>query len=390
MPGWHVLTEGPRTRGELNVVGIIQEQHPDRARLFMQWKEMTWHLLVDSLNLLGVRGAPITLFLDEAGVIQAINPRREALAEFLQRSPATELPQVEARPRRAELLAERGLSVMESADRQYLWGDLAGVTSAIRQYQELLDVKPAQGKTAFRLGVAFRRRYDSAARQSEDFAKAVASWGRALDLDPNQYIWRRRIQQYGPRLAKPYSFYDWVNKARSEIRARGGQPALLTVEPGGAEFAYPKSAFEISPDGGENPDPEGRIYRDRDGLVKIEVLAVPGTSGDVARVHVVMRPDETRKVHWNNEVEDLILWVDAGEGMDVDQRRHAVQIPGTPVSVEERRVEFEVRFSGDSPEEESEIKGYALYYICEDVNGQCLYRRQDFNLSVKALASETE
>ena len=24
------------------MVGIIQEQHPDRARLFMQWKEMGW------------------------------------------------------------------------------------------------------------------------------------------------------------------------------------------------------------------------------------------------------------------------------------------------------------------------------------------------------------
>jgi hypothetical protein len=38
--------------------------------------------------------------------------------------------------------------------------------------------------------------------------KAVQYWTMALDMDSNQYIWRRRIQQYGPRLEKPYSFYD--------------------------------------------------------------------------------------------------------------------------------------------------------------------------------------
>jgi len=34
------------------MVGILEEQNPDRARLFMQWKQMGWPLLVDSYNLL--------------------------------------------------------------------------------------------------------------------------------------------------------------------------------------------------------------------------------------------------------------------------------------------------------------------------------------------------
>jgi hypothetical protein len=41
------------------MVGIIQEQHPDRAGLFMQWKQMDWPILVDSLNLLGVAVVPV-------------------------------------------------------------------------------------------------------------------------------------------------------------------------------------------------------------------------------------------------------------------------------------------------------------------------------------------
>lgn len=59
--------------------------------------------------------------------------------------------------------------------------------------------------TEFRLGVAYRARYDSLLRQPGDFRKAVEHWERALALDANQYIWRRRIQQYGPRFDKPIS-----------------------------------------------------------------------------------------------------------------------------------------------------------------------------------------
>src|SRR5215472_9795482 len=56
------------------MAGIIEEQHPDRARLFMQWKQMPWPVLVDSLDRLGVSAVPITLAIDEYGVIRMVNP----------------------------------------------------------------------------------------------------------------------------------------------------------------------------------------------------------------------------------------------------------------------------------------------------------------------------
>ena len=70
MPGWHEATKDLQNDGKLQMVGIIQEQHPDRARLFMQWKQMGWPILVDSYNLLGVPYVPITLAVDEHGVIR--------------------------------------------------------------------------------------------------------------------------------------------------------------------------------------------------------------------------------------------------------------------------------------------------------------------------------
>ena len=55
------------------MAGIIEEQHPDRAQLFMQWKQMGWPVMVDSLNLLNVPYVPITLEIDEGGVIRFVN-----------------------------------------------------------------------------------------------------------------------------------------------------------------------------------------------------------------------------------------------------------------------------------------------------------------------------
>ena len=67
----------------MKMVGIIPEQHPDRTRLFMQWKGMDWPILLDSSNLLAVTKVPITLFIDEYGVIRSVQPAVEELDDFL-------------------------------------------------------------------------------------------------------------------------------------------------------------------------------------------------------------------------------------------------------------------------------------------------------------------
>ena len=384
MPGWHALTKRYEDQGRLKVVGIIQEQHSDRAQLFMQWKKMGWPLLVDSLNLLGVTGAPITLFLDEAGVIKAINPRREALVEFLGTVPVERTDSRWSAPSRAEMLGSSVSDELTSAERQFLWGGLDGLARAISSYRKVLLTDSSHAKAQFRLGVVYRRRYDSERRETNDFGLAVEHWGKALDLNPNQYIWRRRIQQYGPRLSKPYSFYDWVHKARTELSQQGIRPISLTVEPGGAEFAHPSARFEVGEASLENPDPEGRIFRDSEGLVKIESVAVPSRlrAGEAVRIHIRMAPDEERKVHWNNEVEALKLWTDGVSDWPLQAKFHQHSAPEQPVSVESRKIEFEMHVPQGTVAGVYSLRGFVLYYICEDVAGQCLFRRQDFDLPV--------
>ena len=82
VPGWHDATAQLQAEGRLQMVGIIQEQHPDRARLFMQWKNMDWPLMVDSLGLLGVTVVPITVAIDEHGIIRKIGLRLNEAASF--------------------------------------------------------------------------------------------------------------------------------------------------------------------------------------------------------------------------------------------------------------------------------------------------------------------
>ena len=192
-------------------------------------------------------------------------------------------------------------------------------------------------------------RHESAGRRPGDFQAAIDAWGRALELDPNQYIWRRRIEQYGPRLAKPYAFYDWVVQAKAEISRRGETPVSLTVEPYGSELAGPVRDVLAEASAPVEPDPKGRIQRDEQRLIEAEVVVVPTRvrPGQAARVHVTFRPGAAHSAHWNNESTPLRVWVAGAEGWTIASRLLEAPQGDQPESVEVRRLEFEVKAPAD-------------------------------------------
>jgi hypothetical protein len=385
VPVWHEQTQALRDEGKLQLVGLIQEQHPDRCRLFMQWHEMGWPIMVDSLDELGVARVPIVVLIDEHGIVRSVRPDMDAVNEFANAplndvdpaAPSTrpDLGTLRDRAKTGELL-----DLIDCADALVTWGDDADLTDAIDTDGLALEARPDLASIHFHLGVAYRRRFESTARAEGDFARAIEHWENALALDPNQYIWRRRIQQYGPRLDKPYSFYDWVNEARQAITARGDTPAPLRVEPSGAELAYPAEVLDSAADATE-PDPEGDIQRD-EGLIHAEVIAVPTTQGDGAawRIHVFTPHDAA---HWNNEAEPMSVWLDAPKGWTIDHRLATLDAPPTATSTETRTAEFELRPPPDSAPETPKLRGYALYNVCEDAEGACLYRRLDFETTLR-------
>jgi hypothetical protein len=153
VPGWHEVTKTLQAQGRLRMVGIVQEHHAERARLFMQWKRMTWPILTDLLDLLGVSVVPVTVAIDEHGIVRAIGPRPERIEEeFLDKrydSPpagdgggATGPPDLE---RRREAVSGVGSAAdwRAYADALFLWGAGAGLDDAIDAYERAIEKDPA-------------------------------------------------------------------------------------------------------------------------------------------------------------------------------------------------------------------------------------------------------
>ena len=56
--------------------------------------------------------------------------------------------------------------------------------------------------------------------------------------------------------------------------------------------------------------------------------------------------------------------------------------------MEPRRFEFELRAPECIPAGVPRLRGYALYYVCEDITGVCLFRRQDIEIKLGIAAAD--
>lgn len=400
MPVWHALTREAREAGQLAVLGIAGEQHPERTRLFAQWQGLDWPILWDPFDLTGSKAVPNHVLVDERGIVRAVNPDHEAFEELL----SHELPALEGTPveapgdpspdpapaRLPSLGAPEGS--FEHAHRaalsDLLWRRSERMDRALEVLEEDARQRPARPELAFRAGVARRLRYDSDRARPDDFQAAVDHWTRALALQPDQYIWRRRIQQYGPRMDKPYNFYSWVAEARRAIEARGEEPVRLTVALTPAELAE-ESPFREAPAAldAAGPRAEG-VPRDAQGRVAIETAVAFGTAPDaggaraVASVHLALRPDRGRDVHWNHEAGPLWVSVSAPAGWRLDAR-WLEDPPRADVATsdEVRHLSFEVALPDG--ERAGALALTALYYVCEGPEGVCTFLRRDLEIAVE-------
>jgi tetratricopeptide (TPR) repeat protein len=405
-----------RENDEVVMLGVIQEQHAERCRLFAQWQGFEWPILHDPINQLGLTAVPIVVELDEEGVVKSVRPSVDSVLASLRSDKPTksraksdeppQRPSVVSLRRQAER-ADTSQAWIALGDALVVWGEPSAdalvatgaesqqrsATAAIAAYKRALEMEPNHADLHFRLGVAYRMRHDARddsggpVAKANDFQVAVDHWGKALELEPNQYIYRRRIQQYGPRLIKPYPFYDWVDLARKEIVARGEKPIELAVEPSGAEIAAPAKRFAGAVEIHESPDPQGRIRRDPRGLIRADAVVVPGTvrPGESVRVHVEFRPGAGAV--WNNESEPLILWLQLPEGWQSERQWIASQLPENAESNEVRSFEVEIKTPVSQTDTET-LEAYALYYVCESSQGTCLYLRQDIEIPVKFSAKQ--
>ena len=67
LPVWQKAVEPYVKAGKLVAIGVVQEQHPERALLYRQWRNLDWPIFVDSLNLLDLEVVPVPIAIDTTG-----------------------------------------------------------------------------------------------------------------------------------------------------------------------------------------------------------------------------------------------------------------------------------------------------------------------------------
>ena len=106
-------------------------------------------------------------------------------------------------------------------------------------------------------------------------------------------------------------------------------------------------------------------------------------AGSAVRVHLIFRPNDAIDAHWNNEAEPMQMWAAHPPGWLIDRHLHTIPNADTAVSRETRAIEFELVVPADAAAGTIMVGAYALYNVCEGVDGTCLYRRQEIRIPVK-------
>lgn len=356
----------------------------------MQWKQFDWPLLWDPFNLLELPAVPITMILDAGGVIRLLQPKLDRAEDIMGvvrdgfdpiESPNTIASPVPGPSAMVEPSADDPDRWSDHAVALALWGGPDRIDDAVTAASRA-TAGDSDGRAWFRRGVILRMRHDSDRRQGSDFAESTDAWTRALSADPANYVWRRRIQQYGPRLAKPYAFYDWIIDARDEIGERGDTPVQLSAEPQGSEFSEPLSGDEtvtsVVP-----PPPDPRIVED-ESWIETTVNVVPSRvrPADAVRVHVDLRPGDGKEIHWNNETGPGGFWVTPPVAWVVEPGFQEIEVPSEATSDERRHLEFEVRVPESASLGPHTFETQTLYAVCDDETGVCMIRRRTIPITV--------
>ena len=416
---WNAKTKQLVADGKLVVLGVVQEQHAERAKLYKQWKQYDFPIVQDAFTEIGMKVVPVPILVDEYGFVQSSRPsirgiealvsqkadkpdspaskmhrdqRHDELTKESSNGEASERVQAELAVLSSDALLQSGKAKPDSGQSEQMKVDryanskkaITGYVKA-EKYHAKNSRKESLGALYFRMGVAHRMVYDYASdakKDPEDFNKAAHYWSKALELNPNQYIWRRRIQQYGPRQIKPYPFYDWVDQATKEITARGETPIKLKVPLTESEIAKPSRKFETATNA--NPDPKAEITLDDENLVNFHATVVPAIikPGQTVRVHLRFAPKAGK---WNNESSEMVAWVNESEFGKTNKTLITFPNASEETSGETRNLEFEFATSKSAqPNSDGviELSGYALFNACKSDDGQCLYRRKEFKIPI--------
>jgi tetratricopeptide (TPR) repeat protein len=241
VPAWDKDTREAVAAGSLVVLGIAQEQHADRCRLFAQWQGISWPILHDPLNFVGIEKLPLAVLIDEHGFVRALKRNAKgSLSDLLARTykaPKDPLPPEEEELTLPRYTARRA-DEARSADGYRVHGDacvLAGrpdqIREAVNAYRQAIEKDPADADAFFRLGVALSIREAGQFKEDGDAKAAREAIARACTLRPANRVFRQRRGLFADDEAERDDSYDWIPAARKAITARGEEPVALSPAP---------------------------------------------------------------------------------------------------------------------------------------------------------------
>lgn len=241
VPRWYAALQKHVDDGKLVIVGIVQEQHPDRAALFAQWKKISGPLLQDPVDYLLLKSVPVFVCIDENGYVRSVKPELETIEKkFINRKypgkPARILENTEEPPntvvtRRYAHDSRMADDLIEHGEALLIAGAPPQIKEAIESYSEAIKKDKKNARAFFGLGVAHQMRHDGPDAESTDRKAALDAWARAVELAPRNEIYRARLVENSPPEKGHSPPYAWIKTARKQIAERGDTPEPLAVDP---------------------------------------------------------------------------------------------------------------------------------------------------------------
>lgn len=352
----------------------------------MQWKKMHWPLFVDSFNLLEVKAVPITILVDASGSIFKTSPYRKDFQSMLNKASQSTGPhgQLANKDYWTTKLTKRTSAIYSHLGENPDYAALIQTFEKLRQSESQIRSEHLE----FMTGVAFKLRSETSKRQLTDFSESIAHWETALRLDPNQYIWRRRIQQYGPLLEKPYPFYDWVDTAIQKINDRGENPINGNFVLTESEKARPSKDQKLIKSKAGNraaPDPLNRLQKGNGRYASVKVATIPShpSPGQSFRAFVHLELSQPNFVQWNNEGALSQLYVAPSILNENPIHQFWENAPDNEYSIEQRVFDFELKCPKDLSQlnDKNAPLGYIVVNVCDKFTGVCFACRIDFSIS---------
>lgn len=241
VPKWYEALQKHVDTEKLVIVGIVQEQHPDRAALFAQWKKITGPLLQDPVDYMQLKSVPLFVCIDENGYVRSAKPELETIEKkFINRKypgkpvpipENTEEPPNTVVTRRYAHDSRMPADLFTHGEALILAGLPPQIEEAIESYEEGLKKDKKNARGHFGLGVAYRMRYDSAEAKPGDLKAAIDAWTKTVELAPKNEIYRERLNENTPSEKGQPAPYAWIRTARKAITDRGETPEPLVVDP---------------------------------------------------------------------------------------------------------------------------------------------------------------